>query len=154
MKSKSESGSAGFLSGEISGLVRGTEPSENPDTDGLKKAVERHSLPKRVKRLEEKLDALKPARASHASDGQCELVHLVAAAKHLLKAKVLKAKGKGSHHLLAVKVDSMLESAQKELRDVCPESWRSVKDLPRLFSDALKHPKLKRKAAVLISKAH
>ena len=57
MTEKGPRKSGGFLSGEISsrlGDPHGVGPSEDPEklADGLRKAMERYSLPRRVKRLE------------------------------------------------------------------------------------------------------
>jgi len=125
------------------------EERETEDTsqwaEALEKAAERHFLPQRVKRLEQKL---KNQRSNSVSAGSCDLVHLIAAVKALNP----KLRGKGSPKKIAVLVDRKLVSLGKRLTDVCPKGWRSTSDLPSPFSEALLHPKLKRWAAVLISK--
>ena len=128
----------------LDGMLRPREVESSDPEDGLQKAGERYFLLKKLK------VQLKARRLRGTTDGQCKLSHLVAAAKHHFPKK---AKGKGSPLFLTSAVDKMLEAQGKELKDVCPKSWHNEKNLPRLFSDVLKHPTLKRTAATLISKA-
>jgi hypothetical protein len=140
--------------GEFLESLARPETASSPGTEdaagweeGWQQAIDRHFLPKRVKRLEERL---KNSRLRSGSKAKCELIRMIVSAKcHFPKI----ASGRGSHKALARMVDVMLEKQKKKLIEVCPPGWRSIRDLPQSFSEVLAHPKLKRRAAVIISKA-
>jgi len=110
---------------------------ESKWAETFQKAADRYFLPKRLKRLEQKL---KNQRANSASAGSSELVRLIAAVKKLNP----NWRGKGAPKKIAALVDHHLKSKQQQLANVCPKGWLSISDLPRSFSEALTHKKVKR----------
>ena len=137
-----------FLADVASGRLSFEWPEPIPltpeeDAQSTKRAWERVFLPKKVARLEAKLAAIKRMKSP---DGKCPLWKYVRAVK---EANLSKA---SDHEFIARCVDALLEKRGKELRDVCPKSWKGVRELPRLLSDARKHPKLKANIKVFISK--
>jgi hypothetical protein len=136
-----------FLADVASGRYT-TPPEANPltpeeDAQILKRALERALLPKKVARLAAELAALK--RANNPTR-KCPLWAYVREAKRKYPPKA------SDHAFIASCVDSLLEKTGTELRDVCPKKWKEVRELPRLLSDARKHPRLKARIKVFISK--
>ena len=136
------------------------------DPDGLGKALDKYAAPSRAKealaasqateaaRQEDRkeIEALKRqirARKTRSNtEGRCDLWRDVALVKKAIPKKA------SDHLALAKQVDTLLGRKGKELGDVCPKNWiKVVPELPRLLTDALTHPKLKRRVSVLISQA-
>jgi hypothetical protein len=137
----------GFLGGAVTHLMRdpqGAEPSEDLNTDGLQKAAERYSLPRRVKRLEKELKELKRRKSSR---GRCDLWGYVAFAKKAIPSKV------SDHGALAAWVDDYLAMKGKKFQDACPKGWLTVSGFPSSLSAARTHKQLKGRVKTLISQA-
>ena len=124
-------------------LPRPAPLSAEEDERITKRALERAFLPKKVARLEAEVAAMK--RANNPAR-KCILWTYVREAKRKNPLKV------SDHAFISICVDALLERAGKELRQICPKSWKEVRDLPRLLSDARNHPKLKGPVKVFISK--
>jgi hypothetical protein len=140
-------GFGAFLADVASGRDK-TPPEANPPTPGeneqrLKRAAESVYLPKRVARLAAELAAAK--RANNP-------VHKCPLWAYVREAKKKYPHRASDHAFIARWVDSLFEKNGKELHNVCPKKWKEVRELPRLMSDARKHPKLKTRIKVFISK--
>lgn len=143
----------GFLGGAVSHLMRdphGAEPSEDLNTDGLQKAAERHSLPRKIKELRAEVDQLKKGVRGRTLGKKKE-----AYIKALIRA-VKSANPNYSHAEIATRVDALLGRAKKNFSGVCPPGWRSYQPTAR-FADVFARPtpnkKLLRLAKAYISKA-
>jgi hypothetical protein len=128
---------------QFQSLPEAAPPTPEEDAQSTKRAWERVFLPKKVARLAAELAALK--RANNPGR-KCLMWAYVREAKRKYPPKA------SDHAFIARFVDSLLEKAGKELRDVCPKKWREIPDLPRLLRDGLQHPKLKKRIRVFISK--
>ena len=117
--------------------------SAEEDARIMRRAADRVFLPKKVARLEAEAAAIKKA---NKPGRKCLLWAYVREAKRQYPLKV------SDHAFIARRVDGLLERAGKELCHICPRSWKEVRDLPRLLSDARRHPKLKKRIKVFISK--
>jgi hypothetical protein len=105
----------------------------------------------RLTRVAEKQrEEIKKLRGPDAS--QASILSMII---HIVK-RTRRSKGiKSSQELIAFDVDRWIDKRGLELSQVCPERWRREKELPRLFSECLKHqdPKLRQLAKTLISRA-
>jgi len=119
-------------------------PEEDEQISRNAFALTRHErLKAKVAALEAEVAALKRANNSAR---KCPLWTYIREAKRKYPLKV------SDHAFIARCVDALLEKAKKELRHTCPKSWKEVRDLPRLLSEGLQHPKLKKRIRVFISK--
>jgi hypothetical protein len=115
--------------------------------DGFQKDAERYFLPQKIKKLEVELSAIKASRITKTINKRCLLSQIVGRLKRDNPQK------SSDHSSLALGVDNYLARKKKELKDICPKPWLRMEGLPRLFAEALKHPKFKNRAKQLISKA-
>lgn len=141
----------GFLSGSVSRFMEpGYKPAPTPlpDGEGMKRALRRVALPRKIQRLESRVKTLE--RGSRSRRRRCPLWRLVATVKQGNRSRA------SDQEWIAKKVDALLDQARPrlELKDACPPSWlRAVSNLPRLLSEARVMPELKKRIAVLISQA-
>jgi hypothetical protein len=128
------------------------EPAAVDEGELWQKAADRVFLPKRVKRLEAENEGLKrqveALKKRSNTDRRCKLWKQVALVK---KAN---PKKRYEHRVLGNKIDNYNADNKIKLRDTVPKSWiKAVPDFPRLLIDVLEHPKLKKRARVLIAQA-
>jgi len=137
-------------SGRFTTLPEVTPLSPEQDARSTKRALARVLLPKKVERLKAEVTAQKAELATlkrrKTPEGKSALWKCVRAAK---EANPAKASDQG---YVTRYVDSLLAKSRKELRDVCPASWKKMPDLPCLLSYARKHPRLKGRIKTYISK--
>jgi hypothetical protein len=140
-----------FLAELAAGRIpKATAPSSEEHAQIMQRVSDRIFLPTRLGRLKTELVGLKAEiaalRRAKSPKGKCPLWKYVRAAKEGNLSRV------SDHGFIAKRVDALLEERKKELREVCPESWKKVHGLPRLLSDARKLPELKKPIKVFISK--
>jgi hypothetical protein len=146
-----EVGFGSFLGPTLSRMKSGADTA--PDMpkvnwEALKRKVarrrERKQLLRRVERLERNESARR--RVDPGNPRQCDLFRIVLNCKKSQPAKRLRGA------LIALCVDKWLEKNGKELRHVCPSTWTKIPGLPRLLTDARRHPRFKTRVKQFFSK--
>jgi hypothetical protein len=140
-----------FLADVVAGRLP-AGPSVSAERDALitARAAEPVFGPKQVARLKAEVAELKAQvvalKRVISPNRKCPLWHYVREIKRKNPSK------SSDQAFIARCVDVLLGKTQKELRKICPKSWKEVRELPRLLSDARKHPVLKNRIKGFISK--
>jgi hypothetical protein len=149
-----------FLDGCSNGFQQDVQPPDTADDDDLKRAWDRYKAPGRAKQALEENQKLRDDNAALKKKigrkPASQLESFVTMAKRKNPSR------ESNHRFLARYVDGLCEKRGIELKkvielkDICPRNWLNAVPagkFPRLFVDALKHPRLSNRAKVLISKA-
>jgi len=152
---------------EVDGPVLGGNIPFDPD--GMKRAADRVFLALKVKKQDQELaetqakiaaqeaanakkirsleGGLKALKRTRLSRGRCPLWALVGTVKHK------NPRIASDHGAISIRVEAILASKGKKLRDVCPSSWRKITGLPQLLAQARLLAPWKVRAKTLISQA-